>query len=124
MRIRTGFVSNSSSASFMIHWRFRTMGEKRSLNYILSALYGVTSYDEKSDKVKWGDNWDKEIQPKFDQTEKNTRDNGDGTYTTHFWTSMMNTADDFGEVAKSMVFNLMVNGEFTIIDTKIDSDNW
>lgn len=122
MKIRTGFVSNSSSASFVIHWRPKTMGEKVSLKEALSNIYGVTSYKIETDEVNWQDNWDKECQPKFEKTKEQTKDNGDGTYTTHFCTSMMNTADDFGEVAKSFVFNMMLNDNFHIIDTKLESD--
>jgi len=124
MKIRTGFVSNSSSASFIVHWRVRTMGQKILLKEALCKLYGITSYDRGNNKVNWNDKWDKDVQPKFEQTEKMTQDNKDGTYTTVFFTSMMNSADDFGDTAKSMVLNLMTNEDFTIIDTKVNSDNW
>jgi hypothetical protein len=36
---------------------------------------------------------------------------------------MVNSAEDFGETAKSMVIGLVTNKTFDIIDTQVENDN-
>ena len=130
MKIRIGFVSNSSSASFVVHWRARSRGEGVDLVHALINLFGIYFPDGEAfnaegridwDKVSTYDQWTKDIvEAIIEDTDVNT----DGTFSTSFFTGMLNTAEDFGETAKSLVFALTVHdNEFEMIDTFVDSDN-
>lgn len=104
MKIRMGFVSNSSSGSFIIHWRYRNFGERISIEEAIKTLYMYSEIPR-------------------DLVEK-TVQNADGSFTTTFWSIMVNDAGDFGDSAKSFCFYLFadVDDQFQIIDKKIDMD--
>ena len=122
MKKRMGFVSNSSSASFVVHWRMRSLGEKVTIKKALSHLFDISSYDEGTDKVNWNDNWTKQYKDVIEYATNMSKLNYDGSFTTLFSTVMMNTYDDFGNEAKSLILALVADDDFQIIDTKLRLD--
>lgn len=121
MKQRNGFVSNSSSASFAIHWRMRDFGVRHQLEDVIGKVFGYTWK-----QVHEGD-WKcaREHEVLFDIVEKHTQVNPDGTFTTEFWTSMLNNPMDFGTEAMAFVMALLVNNDkLEIIDTKTDYNGW
>lgn len=124
MKIRNGFVSNSSSASFIIHWRHKGMGNKISVKEAVARIFGVDyDFDKATEMVDWTQAWNKEAEEKYNNVVEYTENNNDGSYTTTFFTAMMNSADDFGESARSMLIGLVTNGEFQIVDTCVNKDD-
>jgi len=119
MKTRNGFVSNSSSASFIVHWRMRTMGEDINIKLALSKLYDLYSYDDENKDVVW-DEYNEGFKDLFENAVKNTKQNADGSFTTEAFTGMLNDYDDFGEYVKSLVFAVVADEEFEIIDAKVE----
>ena len=109
MKIRSGFVSNSSSASFIIRWKSRNNREM-TLEEAIEKMDDEFFFDE------YGHGMTK------DSIEKVTKDDGNGKFTTEFITYMMNSGDSFGEVAKSFLINIMTSDDFEIYDFKVDKD--
>jgi len=124
MKVRQGFVSNSSSASFIVHWRARTFGNRISLNAAIARVFGV-DMKENGEEFDWENAWNKESQSKVEEAARATVENADGSFTSSFWTSMMNTPDDFGDAAKSLVMGIVANedGGFQLIDARVEGDN-
>lgn len=123
MKIRNGFVSNSSSGSFIMHWRMKTFGKKVTLQKAVGEVFGIF-FKDGTDEMDWENTWNKEAKDKVEKIIKDTVDNRDGTFTSIFWTSMVNNAEDFGEAAKSLVMGVVVDSDdrFEIIDTKTEMD--
>ena len=115
MKTRNGFVSNSSSASFVVHWRHRDFGKEIEFREIVQRLRGWAGWD--SDKQKEIEDTDF-----MDTIVDKTNRNEDGTYTTEFFTGMMNSASDFGTTAQLFVMSLLCEDEFEMIDYKVDSE--
>ncbi|MCK9458504.1 MAG: hypothetical protein M0R80_02525 [Proteobacteria bacterium] len=89
MKIRTGFVSNSSSASFTIIWQI--LSDKEYLPD--EAVKSLFEWDGRDEMVK-------EIQ-------KNTKLlDAKNTFETEFYTIMFNDFRDFGEDAAALLFSL------------------
>lgn len=123
MKTRNGFVSNSSSSSFIIHWRMRDFGEKCTLKQAISCLFESNIYDEEKNEWVAEKEWRKGEKEKFEEIEKITRENADGSFTTIFWTPMRNDMDDFGDTAKSMALALIGSkNSFEIIDTSVEDE--
>lgn len=124
MKVRMGFISNSSSGSFIMHWRMRTMGKEVTKERAIGLIFGSFFKDDGSGSIDWENTWNKDrndvVRDAMDKTDQNM----DGSFTTTFWTSMVNSGDDFGETAKSMLICLMTNEDnlFEIIDTKTEGD--
>lgn len=125
MKKREGFVSNSSSTSFVVHWRMRVMGEKTNIKEALSRLYDAYIYDIEKGDFNWDENeWSKKaFKEKFETIIENTKQVESGSFVTSAWTSMLNSYDDLGEVIQSLVFALVANENFEIIDSKLDCDH-
>ena len=121
MKYHRGFVSNSSSASFMAHWRKRTFGKTVSIAQAVGDMFGV-NFKEGTDEIDWENSWNKNDREKVESIIEKTIANADGTFTSTFWTSMMNSTDDFGDAAKSLVMGLVAGRDFELIDSKVDSD--
>ena len=128
MKRRNGFVSNSSSASFIIHWRIKGFGEEFSIKEAILKLMDSYRYFVEEDKFVplYKENTENEESIKektmMEEIEKDTVKNKDGSYTTTFYTYMKNSMDDFGEAAKSMTIALVGNDKFEIVDSKVDGE--
>ena len=122
MKTRTGFVSNSSSASFIVHWRMRTFGEKVDVKEAIAKVVGL--HIKEDGEIDWENSWRNEDKPKIEEMIEKTVINSDGSFTSTFWTDMYNDAEDFGEAAVSMVMNMVVdNNNFQIVDSKVETDH-
>jgi hypothetical protein len=129
MKIRNGFVSNSSSGSFILHWRMKNFGERINITRAVGEAFGVHfHYDKETLECKgtidWEHTWNKEAKEKVDQVLEHTVENVDGSFTTTFYASMINNGDDFGEAAKSLLIGIVADDDdrFDIIDKKIERD--
>lgn len=124
MKIRNGFVSNSSSGSFIMNWRMKTFGKEVTIRRAIGNVFGVY-FKEDTDEFDWENTWNKDVKPKVEKAVDATVQNSDGSFTSTFWTSMVNSAEDFGETAKSMVMGIVAGNEnmFEIIDVKTESDS-
>jgi len=107
MKIRKGYVSNSSSASFIVYWKSRNNRE-------MSLEEAIEKMEDEFFFSKYG--MTKEY------IKKVTQDNGYGRFTTEFFTTMMNSGDNFGEQAKSFLINIMTSDDFEIYNFKVDKD--
>ena len=125
MKNRNGFVSNSSSASFVIQWRMRTMGEEVSIKQSLSRLYECYAYDIDKDDFDWEKEYDKgeEFKEKFETIIENTKQMKDGSFVTSAHTNMLNSYDSLGTEIQSLVFALVADECFEIMDSKLDHDS-
>lgn len=123
MKIRMGFVSNSSSGSFIMHWRFKDSGKKISIEKAIGMAFGVFFKDD-METIDWENTWNPEVKNKVEKAIEATVQNDDGTFVSTFWTSMINSAEDFGETAKSLVMGIVANEDnnMEIIDNKIEMD--
>lgn len=115
MKIRNGFVSNSSSASFVIVWRCDTEqgsdGDALPLSEALDLLW------------QFGDPELKNRITEITKVETN------GSFKTSGWTSMFNDYSDFCQEIKELLFALEAEkmsdekrAIFDIIDKYIDHD--
>jgi hypothetical protein len=122
MKVRNGFVSNSSSGSFILHWRVKSLGEEISTQRAVGRVFGISSLE--NGELDWSFSLDREIKPTIDKIIEKTVQNSDGTFTTTFWTSMVNSEEDFGDEAKSFVMRIFVDSDdnFAIIDKKVEAD--
>jgi len=125
MKIRQGFVSNSSSASFVIHWRMKTMGKDVDVKEAVIRLFDVEYCDIRTNgEIEISDCQGKEYKKMVERIIEDTERNFDGSFTTTFFTAMLNHFEDFGEGAKSMALALVCNPNFGIIDKDIDNEGY
>jgi hypothetical protein len=112
MKIRTGFVSNSSSASFTLIWRVNRWDDEREELTSDKAVENLL-------------NWDSE---KFVEIVKKHTKKADGknTFISNFWTCMLNTESDIGADAMSLYFTLAMRQKdgnlYEIIHTDLKKD--
>ena len=119
MKTRTGFVSNSSSASFVVNWEWRSSDrEGTSLSKVLSELFDITEYgfDHETGCFEWND-MNEEFKEVIERIENNTIERGDGSFQTEVWTSMLNSFRDLG--VNELLANLVINEDFHITWSKL-----
>lgn len=102
MKLRTAFVSNSSSASFIIRWKALN---DTNLDHIVLDIDGIGAAQRNILKKK-------------------TTILKDGSFETEFFTFMYNDHRDFGKVCMNFIMNLLTKyTDYKIISTTIDEDN-
>ena len=129
MKQRNGFVSNSSSASFIVKWKWKE-GYGPEENILAATILNmfapyhrfgdaelVTLDYLKSDKVDF-DNLDSGYEDNGSERFEKIQDIINQTveteegFTTTFWTCMYNENNDFGLTAKELMFNLLISSDF------------
>ena len=86
MKIRTGFVSNSSSASFTLVWRIKDEEEQS----VEEAVGQLMEYSGFEDDIK----------------DATTKGDSPNAFVSRFWTCMLNTEADIGADALALYFTL------------------
>jgi len=139
MKFRTGFVSNSSSASFIVSWRCKNLDEGEGLERALGTLFDLWDfeYNNKEHKIEWGEiskhdtgNWGSKSYMKRIVTDiaEHTEDLGEGKFETVIWTSMMNDFRDFGPEIQHFLTAMAVhnatsgNRDFEILHQRVEAD--
>jgi hypothetical protein len=121
MKVRTGFVSNSSSASFIIKWKFNTSDanelpeNEKAFDEAFRVLFDIYSNDDGS--LNLHDMNEIYAELKTSTTYK------DGKFETIFWTSMYNDVKDFGTTAA--YFNLAIDiheGGIKLISRHVENE--
>ena len=129
MKNRTGFVSNSSSASFIVSWINTTGGLAKETTVVeaLCDLFEVPRdlYNKKAGKFRNVPEYLKTETDMIMELKKLTKkDKEDGFFKTEFFTTMMNSGDDFGELAKTFLIDLVTCENCGIVNAVVDSDNY
>lgn len=120
MKTRNGFVSNSSSASFVVVWR--CLEDHDTLENTIGKLFGLT-FNSKQ-KVSWKTNGfnNKNLVADALEVEKHTHKRGKN-YETFFSTVMYNDMDSFGTAPKSLLMALATNeGAFELLYSNVHED--
>jgi len=101
MKVRTGFVSNSSSASFVVKWK---VGGAKTVNAAIDAALDMFSYQPETDSFNWefGEH-DKDM---VEEIAANTKMVKKGVFESRFFTPMLNTNLDFGAAAGALTLRL------------------
>ena len=129
MKKRSGFVSNSSSASFIVTWRYKWPEDSKdkTLLGLMADLFELYyDYDEEKNSFKLSDHHlkDKAMEVAI-WAEKNTSqssDNTGGTYTTRDFIGMMNSYADFSEEMFCFFAAIMNDERFVVIKHEIERD--
>lgn len=139
MKTRIGFVSNSSSASFIVTWRCRGLDSEDGIELALGSLFDLWNfeYDDEEHKIDWGEIsehdtgfWGSKSSIKKIVTDimEQTEDLGDGKFKTTIWTSMMNDFRDFGPNIQHFMMAMAVqngldgNKNFEVLHQSVESD--
>jgi hypothetical protein len=88
MKTRLGFVSNSSSASFLVTWQYFS-DEEYTVEQAVDKLFAWDGRTEIIDAIK-----------------KRTKKLSVNVFETRFFTVMLNSFGDFGVAAEALLFNL------------------
>jgi hypothetical protein len=120
MKIRKGFVSNSSSASFICHWKAPEInrdGEKQTVDSALLDLFEILDMD-KEVFLKEG------IGSVGNSLKRNTEKREDGHMVTKYDISMLNDMMDVPEPMAHLIAALKFREPmFKIIECICDSDH-
>jgi len=125
MKIKDGFISNSSSASFVIRWRCHSNYDPMNVGYaaclLLDAMY---LYDVDTDKVREDpERHYEDVQNVVKWIVDNTKVVKDNVFETSDYTTMMNSVMDFASEVRTMAFALMNDTRnFEVLYNNIESD--
>jgi len=135
MKIRQGFVSNSSSASFVVVWQYNRDEDCYDTTSCLDEKDYALAEKEWNDKHKndpVGAAIEALIQrPRGEELVesliKKTKINAQGNLVTYDWTCMFNDYSNFGSDIKELMFclyneNGLPRKIFQILDHRIESD--
>jgi hypothetical protein len=137
LKVRSGFVSNSSSSSFIIHWdihdnEFDKKNIKKAVILILDADNSVCYFDNDYDKAVEtgvGLSLDNKMLQLANYVTQNTKYIEGRGYETIFWASMTNDFRSYGEEAMQFVaaltfFNILSDNKvLDNVDYDIDFDH-
>jgi len=133
MKIRNGFVSNSSSASFIVRWEIddersaELTDDEAIFNLAFCYVFGIYYKDDDSKYTPKLDIWG-DYKDAYEKLKASTLIDSKHGYskrlTTSFWTLMYNGVADFGKAALLLNMALDVNGggSIKLIDRRIDED--
>lgn len=131
MKIRSGFVSNSSSSSFIIEWRDRHWEEGKTLIESLVCLFD-DAYDYDFDKKEFkskliGDKIPKlvlELSENKNTWHCHAEDLGKGRYRHTFSTTMLNYPTDYPQECKELLmalnYDAIIDRNFEIINLNVE----
>lgn len=107
MKIRNGFVSNSSSSSFILRWKMH-YDKDVSIDYALKRLFDFS---------------EPEIAALSEEIKNKTKKIDENTFETRWWTCMRNSFSDFGVDAMVLYSMLKFEDEmFEILKEKEEFD--
>jgi patatin-like phospholipase/acyl hydrolase len=131
MKIRQGFVSNSSSSSFVITWKHRTIYDLSTAEALVKLLKIWCADDMFEDvrnnvfKEKTEDTQDKEVEVLKELIKHTKLENG--IFETSCFTSMKNSYIDYSyyNFVQPLVLALLVSKEFEIVRCdELDDGGW
>ena len=105
MKLRKGFVSNSSCASFIVTWE--SLEGIDNVKDAIHSLFGFGDYC--SSKVK------KVVPGLIDSTKKLK----DGIFETAFFTTMFNDYEDFGEGHIMLIYYLSLCDKYRLLSKRV-----
>ena len=102
----------------------RTLSEEIGIKQALSAVFDAYVWNDETKDWSWdNDFYTEEYKKTFEEIMEKTEQNRDGSFTTKFWTSMMNSPSDFGTAATELVMALTVNKDVgEMIDARTEKD--
>ena len=130
MKTRYGFVSNSSSASFIVEWRGNFEEANKDLRSALAYLFDQFEIDEKEGcwvpDLNFESNISDDLTDRlgleciYEDLIKNTKTKDDGIFITTATTIMKNTLADFPNYIAYLIMALKYEGpNFEIIKMKV-----
>jgi len=111
MKIRSGFVSNSSSASFVVTWKKYYSDPKKDLKQNLDNIFQYSDFKPE------------ELEVIFKDIIANTKEISNDIYETLFWTVMFNGVHDFGKAATQLIAAVAIDNLLVSAKSVMDYDD-
>jgi len=115
--MRDGFVSNSSSSSFVIQWSCECLEEGEGIDKALCMLFDIWGFDDKDivideDNEAFKTCSDDRLHNILLDIKENTKTMGNygNVFETEFYTSMRNEVIDYGSGAQAFLLALTISG--------------